>query len=723
MRKTVLIAFQIILFYSQLFADGKELQMIKLNYKQMIQNNSEGILINVLSKLPKEELVSDQMVVELMDRYPYSTEYINTILNTIQANGSWADIDYNDKMRSGWLPKNHAQRILDLTKVYSKQNSPFFKSAEVAEAVHIAMDFWFKSKLVCPNWWYNQIGIPKTLGPAFILFEDQMSNEEIQSAIEVMNNSRFGMTGQNKVWLAGNVLVKALLQNNYALVMEARDIIFSEIVIGNKEGIKTDHSFHQHGAMQQFGNYGAAYVASMSFWGKVFNETSLAIHQEQLNIISNLINMGYSQILWKGYMDVNALGRQFFRQAQRHKAFSVGFSANAMADIDKENRLLYQSLLCSNFFHDTCFSYLQPAFNTYHFWQSDQTVHRPDNKWMASVKMSSSRVIGAEAGNGDNKLGFYLADGATYTYVDGDEYNNIFAVWDWRKIPGVTSYQTLQPLKQLNWGAHQNNSSFAGNVNNGKTGITAMHFKREGIDARKAWIFTNDYVLCLGAGITADSGCVITTAIEQCLSKKPMQYWNGKAWESLSVKEWSNGNNPRFFHNKTGYIILSGKGKATLKEQTGNWHNVMQMYPNAEAQADKKTVFSLWVDHGIDPKNESYQYLILPASTPATVAQLDEKNIKITKNDKTAQVVELSKEGTSYIAAYQPLQVNLFDNIHFQCFDTGLFMVKQVGNNFIVTLSDPTQLLDKISFILNGVTKIIRLPDGEEKGTPISVEL
>lgn len=89
------------------------------------------------------------------------------------------------------------------------------------------------------------------MGAAFILLEDELSPAEKQSAIEVLEHAKFGMTGQNKVWLAGNVLMRALLQNDYPLVKEARDIIASEIMTGGKEGIKEDWSFHQHGAQQQ----------------------------------------------------------------------------------------------------------------------------------------------------------------------------------------------------------------------------------------------------------------------------------------------------------------------------------------------------------------------------------------------------------------------------------------------------------------------------------------
>lgn len=65
---------------------------------------------------------------------------------------------------------------------------------------------------------------------------------------------------------------------------------------------------------------------------------------------------------------------------------------------------------------------------------------------MASVKMASDRVVGVEMMNGDNMKGFYMADGATYIYQDGDEYLDIFPLWDWRKLPGVTAFQSDDPM-------------------------------------------------------------------------------------------------------------------------------------------------------------------------------------------------------------------------------------------------------------------------------------
>ena len=249
--------------------------LIKRNYINATVGKDKGkeVLLRQLSTIPPEKEASDQNVIELQQLYPISPKEIKHLINTLHTDGSWEDINYADTKRSGWEPKKHTERILKLTK-YHYQKKQILKPSERARltnAIHQAMNFWFSRKLVCKNWWYNQIGIPRTLGPAFLLFEQEMSEPEKQGAIKVMMNSSFGMTGQNKVWLAGNVLIRALLQNDWQLAKEARKVIASEITLGQKEGIKADWSFHQHGPQQQFGNYGLSFICNMSFYSELGN--------------------------------------------------------------------------------------------------------------------------------------------------------------------------------------------------------------------------------------------------------------------------------------------------------------------------------------------------------------------------------------------------------------------------------------------------------------------
>ncbi len=69
---------------------------------------------------------------------------------------------------------------------------------------------------------------------------------------------------------------------------------------------KMDYSFHQHGPQQQVGNYGAAYLATMSFWAYILDGTSLALDQERFKLITNYTNEGCAEeSCGKNKMDVN----------------------------------------------------------------------------------------------------------------------------------------------------------------------------------------------------------------------------------------------------------------------------------------------------------------------------------------------------------------------------------------------------------------------------------
>ena len=58
--------------------------------------------------------------------------------------------------------------------------------------------------------------------------------------------------------------------------------------------------------------------------------TSFALNAEQQSILNNLLTEGYRWIIWRGYMDVNALDRQLFHNAPIHKALAIGYAASSL---------------------------------------------------------------------------------------------------------------------------------------------------------------------------------------------------------------------------------------------------------------------------------------------------------------------------------------------------------------------------------------------------------
>lgn len=261
-------------------ADNELIRQIKKNYIAAVAStdDSEKKLVSELTAITPEKDASDQNAVELRQKYPLAPVEAERWVREQRTDGSWGDINYKDRRRSGWKAKAHADRALALSRYYHDHRGTLSDEDRdaLSKAIHAAFRYWFTEKPVCLNWWYNEIGIPRTLGPAFLLMENELSEAEKQAAIEVMQKARIGRTGQNKVWLAGNVLIRGLLQNDAALVKEARDAIAGEIVTGKEEGIKDDWSFHQHGAQQQFGNYGLSFLSNMAFYSAVFSGTPLA---------------------------------------------------------------------------------------------------------------------------------------------------------------------------------------------------------------------------------------------------------------------------------------------------------------------------------------------------------------------------------------------------------------------------------------------------------------
>lgn len=695
-----------------------ELLRIKQNFATMlIPSDSDPFqLKSILSSIPPEQEMSDQAVVELHQRYSFDKETVKSYLSSLSESGMWADIDYKDKKRSGWEPKIHAERILELVKLYYSKQTSYYQSPAVEATIHKALHYWFTAKPVCLNWWYNQIGIPKTLGTAFVLFEQKLTSDEKREAVAVMENAKFGMTGQNKVWLAGNVMMRALLQNDAALVKMARDTIASEIVTGGFEGIKDDWCFHQHGAQQQFGNYGLSFVSGMSFFSGVFVGTSLSFNEKQLGIISTLVDRGYRWVLWKGKMDVNALGRQLFHNAQIHKELSLAFAVSELGGGESKScSAIAQSLLAENYGVKQTNSLVGHK----HFWQSDYTIHRRP-QWMASVKMASQRVVGVEMMNGDNMQGYYMADGATYIYQDGEEYLNIFPQWNWRKIPGVTAFQSDAPMPLIQNYQPRNKADFVGGVSDGKQGMTAMEINRAGIRALKSWIFTDDFVLCLGAGIQADSNLIVTTAVEQCLKRGELSSWQNGVWTKVNDKQESLNGEQRFFHNHTGYILFGNQQNtvAQVAQRTGRWYDVMQMYRPKEVRGE---VTSIYLEHGASPQNGTYQYLILPAVNQAEAASFNLSAIRVLRNDEVVQAVYSEKNATWWLTAFQPAILELAPGLPLEIRTPGIYMLRKEKGEYRMWCADPTQQKDFAE--LKFANKDVRISFPKEKGQTACAKL
>jgi chondroitin AC lyase len=315
---------------------------------------------------------------------------IDRRLERLRDDGTWPDVDYADRTRGGWATARHMYRVRDFAQAYARAGHRFEGSPEVRDAVVRALRHWVEEDYRNSNWWYTRIGVPKAVAPALLLMGDAVPADLAARVREqVLDRSQMGMTGQNKVWCAGIALVKGLLADDPALVRKARDAIFSELHITTAEGIQPDFSFHQHGPQQQWGNYGLSFAGDTIEWATMLRGTALALEAQRLEVLRRYVLDGLAWTVWNGRMDVSGCGRQIFRGAQRSKGRAVLGCLENLARLDPSaaDACKRTRAACSEGSPNTLLGH-RP------FWRSDIAIHRrPD--WYASVKMSSTRVIGA----------------------------------------------------------------------------------------------------------------------------------------------------------------------------------------------------------------------------------------------------------------------------------------------------------------------------------------
>lgn len=620
---------------------------------------------------------------------------------TLAPDGHWPDINYASKAHSGWPPDLHWNRIVAMVAAARLSDSPDTR-ARLDAAVHRAFAYWIRHDFICTNWWYNQIGVPQQAATAALLLGDGLQPAERRYLLgTMMPRAKIGMTGQNRVWLSGNTLMAALLEGNEALAKTAADTIWSQVVTTtNDEGIQPDSSFHQHGPQQQFGNYGMALAVEVCRWATVLRGTPWAMPADRLATYRRFLLDGEAWTIWRNFMDVAACGRQLMPHSQHSKAVTIGRVMSNAARFDPSHAAEYRAFLARNDRPGAP----NDLVGTRVFWRSDYVVcRRPD--FAATLKMSSRRVVGAEMVNTENVSGYHEGDGALYLYRRGDEYADIFPVWDWQKLPGTTCAQS--PAGPPAFKQVRGERDFVGGVTDGSDACAVLDYARHDASAHKAWFFSGNTIVCLGNSIRSLAGLPILTTLNQCLlhgpvmvkqeGRAPTRFAGGEA--TLDSVEWVEHDGWRYsFQKPTTAHLFAGP-------RTGNWDRVFRN-PDTPRRDVTQEVFSLWIAQSAS--NPTYGYVLTPAGTAATLL--------ILANTPDTQAVELSAQ-KSAVAFWTASEVALPDG-HRLAADHPCVVIFDAATHML-TAADPAQHLSELTIRIDGVAHEILLPQGGEAGSSV----
>ena len=307
-----------------------------------------------------------------------------------------------------------------------------------------------------------------------------------------------------------------------------------------------------------------------------------------------------------------------------------------------------------------------------HFWNSDFMTHQREAYYI-SVKMVSCRTVGTETIHGENTRGCWLPFGATWILRRGDEYNGILRVLDWGRLPGVTSpHMTTPPVRSVS-----QPEGFVGGVSDGAYGAAAMVFEQtEALPVtprlkistwgRKAWFFFDREMVAMGAGIGSARDEPVGTTLNQTGLHGPVLI-DGHAAEPGEAKVQQSS---WLLHDEVGYTFL-GPADASVK-------------------VGPQSVFTLWIDHGVHPRDAQYAYAVLPGITAEQLAEWQaHRPLRVVANTTEQQAVIHDQLGVAEIVFYRPGSVTLAPGLTAKVDHPCLALLSKHGNSTRVAVSSP----------------------------------
>ncbi|MBN2452368.1 MAG: hypothetical protein JXR77_18420, partial [Lentisphaeria bacterium] len=111
-------------------------------------------------------------------RPPPAADATATLLRTQRPDGSWPQVDYADQGRMSWAPSRHMGELLSLACAYAGTEAGGPSREALAKAIGRGLDFWFAKDPQCPNWWYNQIGVPRQLYRVMLLVNEILTPDQ-----------------------------------------------------------------------------------------------------------------------------------------------------------------------------------------------------------------------------------------------------------------------------------------------------------------------------------------------------------------------------------------------------------------------------------------------------------------------------------------------------------------------------------------------------------------
>ena len=637
-------------------------------------------------------------------------------------------------------------RLLSMTLAWATEGSRYEGNDTLKRDIIAGLDWMYENRYnpsipLYDNWWMFVIGTPLNIDKMMVLLYDELTDQQKANYIGAMNyyapdvTYEGAATGANKIWQCNSMALRGILAHDPDMIRVAVDGLQTEFkIVRTHDGFYEDGSFVQHQWHPYTGGYGRSLLGQLTEMVNLVQGSSWEVPEEQVNMLYGWVHNAYEPLMFRGAMMDMVRGREVSRpgagdRGTGHSILVSMFMLSQSAPEPERSRL--QSAVKQQALEDTYRDLImdiplylvadyrammadenirpaEPVTLHKQFSAMDRVVHKTPG-FALGLAMSSARIENYETINDENLKGWYTADGMTYLF-DGDlrQYSeNFWPTVDPYRLAGTTVDTRPREAKTLPLApgllyadGYKSPQRWVGGASidalYGAVGMWLDAYEST-LEAKKSWFMAGNEIVCLGAGINSTDNRTIETTVENrklnadarytmTLDGKPVLTQNGR----LSAPQ------ARWVHfagttegTAVGYYFPKPTAVNLLREdRTGNWIDIN--YAALNMPDVTKGYFTLWMDHGKNPREATYAYVLLPGlSAEQTARYAEQPTVSVLANEARVQAVRHDACGVTGINFWEAGSLPAVGlSVDAPC----SVVIREADGQLTIGVSDPTQV-------------------------------
>ena len=743
-------------------ADYKKIRENWLEYLTGVPNKSN------IAKMSKEELEETYLGNEKQADISYAKLNKNQDRTFL--------IEGYENMGDGVHVMRTYENIKNIAKAYATPNTKYYKNPEIKKELIEYLDWLYDNAYheglpENGNWWQWELGIPKHLNDIMVLLYDDVPYEKRMKYLKasqyfqpfaeysgVSPSASYSTSPDKRISTGGNRIDTSIISFLRGVLMEdkvqvidgAKAVADVGEYVTTRDGFYKDGSFIQHGNVAYNGTYASVLFDGLGSVLWLATGTQFEVKDERIDNVYESILNGYKYLFINGGVNDSVSGRATSRDnssdISRGKDLltslsllsigagkeyqdeikslikTVALENNSYNTIDKISNKIAKAIIRDIINDDSIKTLKVEGTKVYGAMDRAVSINEKGGKFVLS--MHSSRIANYETMNNENVKGWYIGDGMTYVYgTDSETFTEYWPTVDRYHLPGVTNSLRERGDKSGERRGQTTSKAWVGGSCNGKETFVGMDMIswNKATEMRKSYFMTDDGAILIAASNINSKDGEVHTTIDNRIIKDGKIILNGKEIKEDTVIENPQNISLNFNENykgeNIGYKVVYAPQLNLKKEtRTGSWKEI----GGTLSEEISKDYFTVYINHGKNPKKSGFAYIILPMYTQEEVDNYDVSRFEIVKLDKEAHIIKDKKSGVTGINFWKDSPTK---ELGIKAYSTLSVLLKENDEFLELWVSDPTQLASYKSVlevdgkyeVIESSTENIQATTSEEK--------